>query len=70
MLLFDAKAPAAAPRPGGYGAAFDWQLLREPEFARPWLLGGGLTADNVARAIRVCDAPASIALPASRPHRA
>jgi phosphoribosylanthranilate isomerase len=57
MLLFDAKAPVTASRPGGHGAAFDWQLLRNRRFSRPWLLGGGLTPDNVARAIRVCDAP-------------
>jgi phosphoribosylanthranilate isomerase len=57
MLLFDAKAPANAPRPGGHGAAFDWQLLRNRRFSRPWLLGGGLTPDNVGRAIRVCGAP-------------
>jgi phosphoribosylanthranilate isomerase len=56
MLLFDAKAPANASRPGGHGSAFDWQLLRSQRFSRPWLLGGGLTSDNVARAIRVCGA--------------
>ena len=27
MFLFDAKAPAGADRPGGHGAAFDWQLM-------------------------------------------
>lgn len=57
MLLFDAKAPDTAARPGGHGAAFDWQLLRGQRFSRPWLLGGGLNVDNVARAIRACDAP-------------
>lgn len=57
MLLFDAKAPDAATRPGGHGAAFDWQLLRGRKFSRPWLLAGGLTTDNVARAIRATDAP-------------
>jgi phosphoribosylanthranilate isomerase len=56
MLLFDARAPANATRPGGHGAAFDWQLLRGRSFARPWLLGGGLNADNVARAIRISGA--------------
>jgi phosphoribosylanthranilate isomerase len=57
MLLFDAKAPKGAARPGGHGAAFDWQLLRGRKFTKPWLLAGGLNADNVARAIRACDAP-------------
>lgn len=57
MLLLDAKAPPAADRPGGHGAAFDWQLLRGRRFTRPWLLAGGLTPENVGRAIRVCDAP-------------
>ena len=57
MLLFDAKAPPNASRPGGHGAAFDWQLLRGRAFARPWLLAGGLTAENVGRAIRAADAP-------------
>ena len=31
-----------ATRPGGHGAAFDWQLLRGRAFSRPWLLAGGL----------------------------
>jgi phosphoribosylanthranilate isomerase len=57
MLLFDAKAPASAARPGGHGAAFDWQLLRGRRFSRPWILAGGLNAGNVARAIRAADAP-------------
>jgi phosphoribosylanthranilate isomerase len=57
MIMFDAKAPAGAVRPGGHGAAFDWQLLRGRSFSRPWLLAGGLAPDNVARAIRVSGAP-------------
>ena len=57
MLLFDAKAPTGAARPGGHGAAFDWQLLRGRSFSRPWLLAGGLKPDNVARAIASSGAP-------------
>ena len=57
MLLLDARAPDGALRPGGHGAAFDWQLLRGRRFSQPWLLAGGLNAGNVARAIAVSDAP-------------
>ena len=56
ILLFDAKAPGGAPRPGGHGAAFDWRLLRGRSFSRPWLLAGGLTPANVARAIASAEA--------------
>jgi phosphoribosylanthranilate isomerase len=56
MLLFDAKAPKTAARPGGHGAAFDWQLLRGRTFSKPWFLAGGLSPDNVARACAVSGA--------------
>jgi phosphoribosylanthranilate isomerase len=29
MLMFDAKPPAGADRPGGNGLAFDWSLLKD-----------------------------------------
>jgi phosphoribosylanthranilate isomerase len=57
LFLFDAKAPAGADRPGGHGAAFDWQLLAGRRFSRPWLLSGGLTPENVANAINLSRAP-------------
>lgn len=50
MLLFDAKPPKESARPGGNGAAFDWDILADYSGPRPWLLSGGLTADNVATA--------------------
>ena len=34
------------------------QLLKNRKFARPWLLAGGLSPDNVARAIASCEPPA------------
>lgn len=52
MLLFDARPPEDAQRRGGHGAAFDWRILVGRTFARPWFLAGGLTADNVGRAIQ------------------
>ncbi|MGE0045702.1 MAG: phosphoribosylanthranilate isomerase [Hyphomonadaceae bacterium] len=57
MLLFDAKAPAGADRPGGHGAAFDWRILAGRRFSRPWFLSGGLTPENVAEAARISHAP-------------
>ena len=51
MLLFDAKPPRGADRTGGHGTAFDWTLLKGRTFTRPWFLAGGLTPDNVARAV-------------------
>jgi len=57
LLMFDAKAPPGASREGGHGAAFDWQILRARKFSKPWLLAGGLNADNVARAMRTSEAP-------------
>jgi phosphoribosylanthranilate isomerase len=32
-------------------------LLRGRKFSKPWLLAGGLNAENVARAITSCEAP-------------
>lgn len=56
-LMFDAKAPVGSARPGGHGAAFDWQVLSGVRFRRPWFLAGGLDSENVGRAIRISGAP-------------
>ena len=56
MLLFDAVPAANAARPGGHGAAFDWQIVKDRTFARPWFLAGGLSPDNVARAMQLSGA--------------
>jgi phosphoribosylanthranilate isomerase len=56
MLMFDAKPPRAAERGGGHGAAFDWKILHGRTFSKPWFLAGGLSPENVARAISLCGA--------------
>lgn len=52
-ILFDARAPKDATRPGGLGAAFDWHLLENLRLDLPFMVSGGLHADNVAEAVRV-----------------
>ncbi len=49
-ILFDAKTPDGATRPGGMGVRFDWSLLDGFRHPLPWALSGGLTPDNVAEA--------------------
>ena len=56
-LLFDARAPRDATRPGGLGQPFDWHLLENLDLAIPFMLSGGLDADNVAEALRITRAP-------------
>ena len=57
-LLFDARAPRDATRPGGLGKPFDWHLLERLDLAVPFMLSGGLDPDNVAEAIRITRAGA------------
>jgi phosphoribosylanthranilate isomerase len=56
-LLFDARAPREATRPGGLGNAFDWHLLQDVRPGLPFMLSGGLDAANVAEALRITQAP-------------
>jgi phosphoribosylanthranilate isomerase len=56
-LLFDARAPREATRPGGLGRQFDWGLLQRLDPGVPFMLSGGLHAGNVADALRVTHAP-------------
>ncbi len=53
LLLFDAKPTMTDALPGGNGIPFEWSLLRGRRWARPWMLSGGLTPDNVAEALRI-----------------
>ena len=52
-ILCDARAPKGASRPGGLGAVFDWHVLENIDLKLPFMVSGGLNADNVAEAVRV-----------------
>ena len=55
-LLFDARAPREATRPGGLGKPFDWTLLQNVDPGIPFMLSGGLDAGNVAEALAITGA--------------
>ena len=57
-LLFDARPPAGARRPGGNAQAFEWALVHGIACARPWFLAGGLEAGNLAAATKASGARA------------
>jgi phosphoribosylanthranilate isomerase len=59
ILLFDAKPPTDLKDalPGGNGLTFDWNLLRNRDWPIPWMLAGGLDAENVCNAVRLSQAP-------------
>jgi phosphoribosylanthranilate isomerase len=52
-ILFDARAPREATRPGGLGAVFDWHVLENLDLKLPFMVSGGLHSENVAQAVRV-----------------
>lgn len=56
QILVDAKPPKNAVLPGGNGLTFDWRLVAQRRWLRPWMLAGGLTVENVAEAVRLTNA--------------
>jgi phosphoribosylanthranilate isomerase len=56
LLMFDAKPPREATRPGGNAVAFDWKVLAGRTWRRPWMLSGGLDAGNVKQAVEITGA--------------
>ena len=59
-FLFDTKPPAdmTDALPGGNALTFDWRLLSERRIDAPWMIAGGLTDQNVARAVQISGATA------------
>ena len=56
QILVDAKPPAGGVLPGGNGLAFDWRLIAGRRWPVPWMLAGGLTPANLARAVALTGA--------------
>ncbi|EAQ37136.1 N-(5'-phosphoribosyl) anthranilate isomerase [Nitrobacter sp. Nb-311A] len=50
-LLFDARPPKDATRPGGLGVPFDWRVLENLSVDIPFMLSGGLAPGNIHDAI-------------------
>jgi len=57
-ILFDAKPPKGAALPGGNAVSFPWHILKGKSLPYKWMLAGGLTPENVARAITASGATA------------
>ena len=55
MLLLDAPSETL---PGGNGKKFDWNILKDFNFKKKWMLAGGLNINNIKMAIDVTKAPA------------
>lgn len=53
-LLFDAKAPMNLENalPGGNAISFDWGILKDTKIPVPWMLAGGLIAENISEAVK------------------
>lgn len=56
QILVETKPAKDAALPGGNGLPFDWRLIAGRRWPTPWMLAGGLTADNVAEATRMTGA--------------
>ena len=52
-ILFDARAPKGATRPGGLGSVFDWHVLEKLDLKPPFMVSGGLNAANVTEAVHI-----------------
>ena len=55
ILLLDAPSETL---PGGNGKKFDWDILKDFNFKKKWMLAGGLNINNIKMAIDVTKAPA------------
>ena len=45
-FLFDYK-PKTNELPGGNAKSFDWKIIENIRFEKPWFLSGGINVDNI-----------------------
>lgn len=55
-ILFDAKPPKGSILPGGNATSFPWDIMDGAHLPAKWLLAGGLTAENIAEAVKLSHA--------------
>ena len=55
-FVIEPRPPPGATRPGGNAVALNWSMLKGWRAPLPWVLAGGLTAENVGDAIRATGA--------------
>ncbi len=48
-VLCDAKSETNLS--GGNGITFDWNILKDHSFQKPWMLSGGLNSENVTKSL-------------------
>lgn len=51
FLLYDAKPPKGEAVRGGHGVAIDWSIIKRAPTPKTFAVAGGLTPDNVCKAI-------------------
>ena len=54
MLLLDSPS---SDLPGGNGNSFNWNILKDYNFKKKWMLAGGINISNVKIAIKTADPP-------------
>ena len=57
FILYDAKPSKDEAVRGGHGVAIDWNIIARAPTPKTFAVAGGLTSDNVARAIAATRAP-------------
>ena len=55
ILLLDAPSMTL---PGGNGSKFNWNILKNYDYNKAWMLAGGLQSNNIQEAIKITNPPA------------